>query len=176
MRVINIYGQAGSGKSTVAAGLFNVIKQESKKSVELVTEFAKDLVWAERFGELKDQFYVSANQYHRIHTLQDKVDLVITDSPILLGSIYKPHKQFRNLPPLLLELDNSLTTTNIFLIANSTLKFEEIGRVQSKSEAEKIGDRIEKMLSKNKIDYTSFLNEIDVEKKIFQWLRLRRIV
>ncbi|MBW3020875.1 ATP-binding protein [Candidatus Woesearchaeota archaeon] len=176
MRVINIYGQAGAGKSTVASGLFNIIKQESQKSVELIDEFAKTLVWSQRFEELKDQFFVSANQYHKLHILEDKVDLVITDSPILLGAIYKPHKQFRSLTPLLLELDNSMITTNIFLVANTQMKYEKDGRLQTKEEAEKIGERIENMLNKNKIEYTTFLNEPEVHQKIFQWLKLRRIV
>lgn len=176
MRVINIYGQCGAGKSTVAAGLFNIIKRDSKKTIELVDEFAKVLTWAERYDELKDQLYVSANQYHKLHILREKVDLVVTDSPIMLGTIYKPHKQFRSLTPLLLELDNSLITTNIFLIANSQHKFTEIGRKETKEEAEKIGDRIENMLNKNKIEYTSFLNEQNVEQKIYQWLKLKRVV
>ena len=176
MRVINIYGQASSGKSTVAAGLFNIIKKESKKSVELVNEFAKDLVWRDRLEELKDQFYVSATQYHKLFILKDKVDIVVNDSPILLGAIYRPHKQFQNLPKLLLELDGSFSTTNIFLIANSNIKYEEIGRIQTKDESEKIGDRIENMLNRNKIEYTSFLNETEVEKKLYQWLKLKRVV
>jgi hypothetical protein len=43
LKVINLYSGLGSWKSTTAAGLFHLMKQDLY-SVELVTEFAKDCV------------------------------------------------------------------------------------------------------------------------------------
>ena len=45
-KVINLFGNPGSGKSTVAAYLFSELKSRGLE-VELVTETAKDLVWDE---------------------------------------------------------------------------------------------------------------------------------
>ena len=45
-RVINLLGAPGAGKSTAAAGLFYRMKKEFL-SVELVTEYAKDLIYPE---------------------------------------------------------------------------------------------------------------------------------
>ena len=58
MIVINLFGGPSSGKTTMAAGLFRLLKTMNKK-VELVQEFAKDLVWENNLGKLSDQFYVS---------------------------------------------------------------------------------------------------------------------
>ena len=41
LKVINLYGGPGTGKSTTAAALFALIKREGY-NVELVTEFAID--------------------------------------------------------------------------------------------------------------------------------------
>lgn len=87
-KVINLYGGPCSAKSTTAAGLFHRMKQRHM-SVELVTEYAKELVYSNRLEHMTDQQeYIFAEQNARIHRLRDKVDYVITDSPILLSAIY----------------------------------------------------------------------------------------
>ena len=77
MLVINFFGEPGSGKSTASAGLFYLLKQR-KYNVELVTEFAKDLVYDEHTKALSCQNFVFANQEYRLSRLKNKVDIVIT--------------------------------------------------------------------------------------------------
>ena len=45
--VINLFGAAGSGKSTAASYIFSQLKMRGIEC-ELVQEFAKDLTWEER--------------------------------------------------------------------------------------------------------------------------------
>ena len=71
--VVNIFGGAGVGKSTVSAELFAKLKKKGLE-VEYVTEFAKDLVWEKRDETFKDQAYIFGKQYHRIFRVIDKVD------------------------------------------------------------------------------------------------------
>jgi len=88
MLVINIFGGPGVGKSTLAAEVFAHFKK-NKLNIELVTEYAKDLVWEERNNILKDQLYILAKQNRRLERLRNKgIDVVVTDSPLLLGKIY----------------------------------------------------------------------------------------
>lgn len=47
MKVINLFGGPGIGKSTLAAGLFEHMKIAGF-NVELVNEYAKDMVWEQR--------------------------------------------------------------------------------------------------------------------------------
>jgi nicotinamide riboside kinase len=85
--VVNLYGGPGSGKSTVAAKVFAKLKEQNV-NVELITEYAKDLTWQESFNVLKNQIYVFAKQHHRLWRVRDKVDVIVTDSPLLISLVY----------------------------------------------------------------------------------------
>lgn len=85
--VLNIFGGPGAGKSTTCAGVFSILKLHGI-NCELVTEFAKELTWENNQEALRDQVYVLGEQYHRMYRLKNKVDLIITDCPLLLSSVY----------------------------------------------------------------------------------------
>ena len=61
-KVINIFGAPNAGKSTVAAGLFYIMKINGY-NVELVNESAKDLVWNGQTEHLSEQLIVFTKQY-----------------------------------------------------------------------------------------------------------------
>ena len=86
-KVINFFSGPSSGKSTSAAKLFSELKTEGV-NCELVTEFAKDEVWSGNIDRLKDQIHVFGNHHHRFWRLIGKVDLIVTDSPILMSIAY----------------------------------------------------------------------------------------
>lgn len=87
-KIINMFGGPGVGKSTCAAGLFYKMKLKHM-SVELVSEYAKKLLYENRLnGMLGQQEYIFAKQNNMLHTLRERVDYVITDSPLLLSNVY----------------------------------------------------------------------------------------
>lgn len=150
MKVINIFGSPGAGKSTTAAGLFHFMKKNNF-NVELVTEFAKELTWSKRGKCLKDQFYVSAKQNHRLERLKNQVDFVITDSPLFLGIIYASENYYSLFEPLLLQIFNSYNNLNIFL--KRIKLYNPIGRNQTESESNALSDLIEFRLKQYNIEY-----------------------
>ena len=153
--VVNLFGAPGSGKSTGAAYIFSKLKMKGICTCELVTEFAKDLVW-ENSSSINDQIYVFAEQYHRIQRLLKTTDVIITDSPLLLSLIYGNiqsellRKAFES---LVVEASNSFFhfDYNITRIK----PYVKTGRLQTEQESDEIQNKINTMLDK----YCSFYVE-----------------
>lgn len=85
--IVNLFGAPSSGKSTTRAGIFHELKL-LQVNCEEVYEYAKNLTWEQRFRTLECQPYVFGKQLYRIETLMDQVDVIITDSPVLLSAFY----------------------------------------------------------------------------------------
>lgn len=158
MKVINIFGGPGSGKSTFAAHLFTQLKI-CKLNVELVTEYAKDLVYENQYNLLKtDQLFILANQNRKLQRLlnnEQKVDYVITDSPLLLSNVYAQLNNYKIQESFLkftLDLFNGYNNINFFL-NRDTLDFNHNGRIQNLDEAIKIDNLIFSYLNENNIKY-----------------------
>ena len=163
LNVINFFSGPGSGKSTVASGLFHRMKMKGY-SVELVTEYAKDLVWEGRNKTLTDQFYITATQNHRIEMLVGEVEYVITDSPILLGLLYAPANYYHGFFPFVWEVFNSYTNVNILL--NRVKPYVVEGRNQTEFEAIKISEELEDLLIQNNVKYLKYDADETVISKI----------
>ena len=69
MKVLNFYGGAGIGKSTIAADIFSKLKRKGHKT-ELVGEYAKWLWYQNATDIVEDQLYLFAEQVHRLKTLE----------------------------------------------------------------------------------------------------------
>lgn len=88
-KVVNLYGGPCIGKTTLAASVFAYLKK-SGVDVELVSEYARDMVYDGAFKTLENQLYIFAHQHHRLWRLRGKVEVVVTDSPLLLTLPYDP--------------------------------------------------------------------------------------
>lgn len=149
MTVINLYGGPGVGKSSVAAQLFYEMKKAGYK-VELVTEYAKDLVYSEEFFKLKDQLMVFAKQHHKLWKLRGKVDYAIVDSPLPLSLVYAPDDMIYHYPDLsklILSTYSQYDNRDFFLVRNlEEHGYQEYGRQETVEEAIDKDDEILEML------------------------------
>jgi ABC-type oligopeptide transport system ATPase subunit len=143
MKVINLYGGPGTGKSTTAAGLFYQMKSRGYK-VELVTEYAKDLTYDKRHTILKNQEYVFAKQLAKLRRLKGQVDYVITDSPLLMQLNYiSDDYDLPILKQLIVDGHDLFDNIEIFLERNlEHHEFQEYGRNQTVQEAMYIDSNI----------------------------------
>lgn len=85
--VVNLYGGPGTGKSTGAAYLFAKLKM-SGVNAELVREYVKGWAWEGRKIGPLDQFYFFGKQLRAESQLHGKVDVIVTDSSVLIGAYY----------------------------------------------------------------------------------------
>ena len=141
--VVNLFGGPAAGKTTMAAGLFCLLKMHGVEC-ELVTEFAKDLVWEERYNTLKNQQYIFGKQFHKTWRLLNKVDVIITDSPLLLSVIYVPKEVVASFTTNVTDTINTLDNLNI--IVNRNNKYSSKGRVQNEEQAKEIDTVIKQKL------------------------------
>ena len=163
MKVINFFGGPGTGKSTASSGLFYRMKKNNL-NCEYVTEYAKELVWEERFNIINnDQLYILARQHRYIDRLKGKVDYVVTDSPLLLSAIYAGHNEDQSAPlkdadglrlfqALTLRLFNKYDNYNFFLLTTG-FQYWMTGRIQEKSESTILDEKIFDFLVENKIRF-----------------------
>lgn len=162
MLLINLFGTPGAGKSTGAAYLFSKLKMKGINA-ELVTEFAKDKVYEKSEKVFKDQLYILGKQHFRISRVQDEVDVIVTDSPILNSSFYNGDdtlgKEFDSLVKKVSEQYDSLN----YLIVRKK-KYNPKGRFQTEKESDALLSPIRKFLLKNKVDF----EELDGTKKAYK--------
>ena len=163
--VINLFGGAGVGKSTLAAHTFYNMKC-LELNCEIVTEYAKDLVWKEAHKVLTDEVYVFAKQHHRLKMVADKVDYVITDSPIILPIIYdKSHDvEFR---AFILHMFSRYDNVNFVLERKK--KYNPVGRLQTEDEAKSLDVDVREFRDTEKIPYYVIddpVNGWDVIKRV----------
>lgn len=157
--VINLIGGPGSGKSTCASGIFYELKKLGI-NCELSLEFVKDKVWEESYKVLDDQLYVFGKQYHKLFRLKDKVDVIITDSPLLISIHYNKisSQHFNNLV-----VEQYHTFNNLMYFINRSETYQSEGRLQTKKESEMIDRDIKTILETYDIDYTEISCENAVE-------------
>lgn len=155
MLLINLFGGPGCGKSTTATGVFSKIKQAGINA-EYVSEYAKDKVWDRHEAIFDNQIYVFAKQHHRIFRLDGQVDMVITDSPLLLSSYYNRDNTIvgKTLDKLIVEIHNSFETMNVFL--NRVKEYNPMGRMQTENESKLIDRNLKTMLDIHEISVVEY--------------------
>jgi hypothetical protein len=144
MLIVNFYGGPGCGKSTTAAQTFGHLKMAGYRA-ELVTEFAKDLTWDASMKQLGYQPLVFAQQAWRLERLRGQVDVVVTDSPLLLSLIYASPEA----PQCFLDYIRWEASRDdaVHFLLRRVKPYQPFGRSQDEAAARELDDRIRLMLS-----------------------------
>lgn len=176
--IINFFGGPGIGKSTQATGLFSEMKKKHM-DVELTYEFPKEVAWEGNISQLKDQFFITANQHRNISRLYGKVQYIIVDSPIILGSIYRnkycdvdeyPSSFYdSSFDRFIWQLFKKYKSINI-LLNRDDKTYDENGRIQSLKESQEIDIEIKEALLINNVPFVEFPINTNTPKRIFKYI------
>ena len=150
--IVNLYGGPGNGKSTGAAYIFSKLKMLGVNA-ELVTEFAKDKVFEESKGVFQNQAYMFGKQFFKVSRVAGKVDVIVTDSPLLNTCIYNDFTgDVRDkLNELAIAVDASMRSKNYFIVRAKP--YNPAGRFQNEAESGVLSDRIVKFLDDRRVEY-----------------------
>lgn len=140
MLIVNLYAGPGAGKSTLAAAIFAQLKDQGVVA-ELVTEFAKDLVWENNLRPLACQPYIFGEQLWRIERLKGAgVEVVVTDSPIRLAAVYAPPGTPLAFISAVHAYANQQTTMSVFL--GRVKPYQPLGRLGAEGDAQAHDEKI----------------------------------
>lgn len=150
---INFFGAPGSGKSTLAAELFSTMKKDGY-NCELINELAREWAYLNRPILSCDQIYLFASQMNREDTLlsRNKVDYVITDSPVYLNAFYgilKDAKLMVGFQSLSRYFDLKYSSLNFFCKISDEFTFSQSGRFHNIEESK----NLEKSMLNDITDY-----------------------
>lgn len=157
--IINIVASPCAGKSTLACDIFSYLKK-SHYDVEYVNEFAKILVWQDKFDDLNNQYYVSSKQYKMIKSIYGKVDYIICDSPLILGLFYNYYNKYNicdktiTAEYILNKMEEFPYNKYIFIKRNKNIPYITSGRLQNESESNFIESCLLELLHLCDINYT----------------------
>lgn len=151
--IVNLLGQPGAGKSTGAAYIIAML-QMAGVSAEYIQEFAKDKVWEENTTVFGAQEYIFGKQSYRLRRCTGKVDVVVTDCPLLLSAFYNEDNvlgvQFNN---MVFDRFNSYENMNFLL--TRVKPYNPAGRHQNEDEATIVAANMLTFLTENYVDFTT---------------------
>lgn len=160
--VVNIFGGPSAGKSTQALGVTYKLKLNGV-NCEYASEIAKDLMWREDYGSLKDQIKIFGKQNGKIFDLKNKVDVIITDSPAVIGLLYCDNTEVsvKELKSLALAEFNrdDIINLNIMLKRDTNRPYDPNGREQTEEEAKQKDKDVLELLSELNINVQHFVGQ-----------------
>ena len=164
MVVVNLFGVPGAGKSTGAAYIFSQLKMHGVNA-ELVTEFAKDKVWENNAEVFKNQAYLFGKQSYRISRCKDKVDVIVTDSPLPLSIFYNSDPTLtENFNKSVMDVFNSYDNINFLL--KIVKPYNPKGRHQNEKESDSLADPLRELLNSREIIYQEANGDTEDYNKI----------
>lgn len=165
--VINGYGGPGAGKTTACMNICAALKIAGYNA-EYVQEYAKDLVYEKNFemldGSPEHQFEILKEQTRRLDRLYDQVEFIVTDSPVLLNTVYN-NALTQEYADAIGELYNQYTNFSFFM-GRDTSHFQEEGRIHNLEQSIQKDNEIRELLDQNNIYYGEYRH--DTVDKIVQ--------
>lgn len=171
--IINLFGGPGSGKSTTSAGVFHKLKLNGV-NCELVTEFAKHLTWKKDYNSLGNQVFVFGKQHDRMFHLKDKVDVIITDSPLIMGLAYCDWNRVSpSFEKFVVDEFTREDSENINIFLNRVKEYNPSGRNQTEEEAKEKDKEIMTLLESHNVDFIKLDGDKLVVKEIVSFVMER---
>jgi nicotinamide riboside kinase len=149
--VVNMIGGPGVGKSIIASEIFVQLKRNFV-SCEISSEYIKRKIREDARKVVQNQIYIFAKQQFQLFGMKDNVDVIITDSPIFLSSVYDdtncPH-----LRALIMKEFGNYKNLTYHIERDASVAYEQEGRYQDEAGAKLVDDKVKNFMIENQIEY-----------------------
>lgn len=158
--LINMLGAPSSGKTSLSAKLFAQLKAMDLNA-EYTSEYVKGWAWEGKKVGPFDQFYIFGKETHNQSRLFDKVDFVISDSPVMLTAFYHYYYNKNNALNEVchnfykLAEESGVKVLNFFLPRKK--KYNPKGRYQTEEEADQLALDLKEWLGNEGYSYDELL-------------------
>ena len=114
---------------------------------------------------LNNQAYVFGEQGYRMSRCKDKVDVIITDSPLPLSILYNTDASLtENFNKSVMDVFHSYNNMNYLL--NRTKPYNPVGRRHTEEESDALQESIKDLLRNRNIPYIEVNGDIEGYQKI----------
>lgn len=165
-RVINIIGGPGSDKSLFTGAILLYLHLHHK-TVELIPDYAKSLVWQKDFDALRNQYRIAQQQFQMLSLLDGQVQYLVTESslpqvlyynefyPENICDVGKTRKQ-------IIEWYRQFNNVNILVERDSERKYIHTGRFQDEEQAKEVDRGMRSLLRREGLPFTPLKPELEV--------------
>ena len=174
--VINFISGPSVGKSVISSLVYGELKCKGY-TTEYVQEYAKQLVWLEKWDKLNNQYLVSSKQYELINVLNKvkSIKYIVVDGSLLLGAYYNKHyktnvSNIEKTEEMILNRMKEFKNIYIYLERNPEIQYENEGRVQTYKESVQIDKRLLELLEEQEIKYKKYRSEKHNVAKIIEYI------
>jgi len=162
-RVVNIIGGPGCDKSLVSAGIIVALSLRGK-TVELIPDFAKSLVWQKDFEALKNQYHIAQQQFRMLELLDGQVQYLVTECSLPQLLYYNAHYE-ENICDVaktrqqILAWYGQHNNVNV-VVERSERKYVQTGRFQPEEQARAIDRALRATLTRERLAFTVLAADI----------------
>lgn len=164
-RVINIIGGPGCEKSLFTSAIILYLHLHHK-TVELIPDYAKSLVWRKDFEALRNQYQIAQQQFQMLELLDGQVQYLVTESslpqvlyynefyPDNICDVGKTRKQ-------ILEWYKQHNNINVMVERGGERKYIHTGRFQDEEQAKEVDRGMRALLRREGIAFTPLKPELE---------------
>ena len=163
-KVINIIGGPGSQKSLFTAAIILYLHLHNK-SVELIPDYSKSLVWQKNYEALRNQYHIAQQQFQMLELLDGQVQYLVTESSLPQILYYNA-----NYPDNICDVDKTRAqildwykqhnNVNI-MVERGDRKYVHTGRFQDENQAQEVDRGMRAVMRHEGIPFTLLKPDMD---------------
>lgn len=163
-KVINVIGGPGSQKSLFTAAIILYLHLHNK-SVELIPDYSKSLVWQKNYEALRNQYHIAQQQFQMLELLDGQVQYLVTESSLPQILYYN-----ENYPDNICDVDKTRAqildwykqhnNVNI-MVERGDRKYVHTGRFQDENQAQEVDRGMRAVMRREGIPFTLLKPDMD---------------